>query len=101
MSFCAFQIGCETDCISFDLRPSDAINIAVRCKVTETVSCLLFLVESSDSGQVPLCVAERIVEIFQLVCGVELLKYLDVFSNIRHLAIDAGPNSSEQVSCLQ
>ncbi|XP_023536147.1 bifunctional nuclease 1-like [Cucurbita pepo subsp. pepo] len=27
------KIGCETDCISFDLRPSDAINIAVRCKV--------------------------------------------------------------------
>lgn len=28
-----FQVGDETSCISFDLRPSDAINIAVRCKV--------------------------------------------------------------------
>ncbi|XP_038898951.1 bifunctional nuclease 1 [Benincasa hispida] len=27
------KIGCDTDCLSFDLRPSDAINIAVRCKV--------------------------------------------------------------------
>jgi bifunctional DNase/RNase len=27
------KIGDETDCVSFDLRPSDAINIAVRCKV--------------------------------------------------------------------
>jgi hypothetical protein len=27
------QIGNETECVSFDLRPSDAINIAVRCKV--------------------------------------------------------------------
>ncbi|KAG7037875.1 Bifunctional nuclease 2 [Cucurbita argyrosperma subsp. argyrosperma] len=28
-----YEIGCDTDCLSFDLRPSDAINIAVRCKV--------------------------------------------------------------------
>uniref|UniRef100_A0A7N1A4S3 BFN domain-containing protein n=1 Tax=Kalanchoe fedtschenkoi TaxID=63787 RepID=A0A7N1A4S3_KALFE len=27
------KIGNNSDCISFDLRPSDAINIAVRCKV--------------------------------------------------------------------
>lgn len=27
------QAGSETECVSFDLRPSDAINIAVRCKV--------------------------------------------------------------------
>ncbi|KAB5557614.1 hypothetical protein DKX38_008523 [Salix brachista] len=27
------KIGNETECVSFDLRPSDAINIAVRCKV--------------------------------------------------------------------
>ncbi|XP_010536340.1 PREDICTED: bifunctional nuclease 1-like isoform X2 [Tarenaya hassleriana] len=27
------KVGNESDCISFDLRPSDAINIAVRCKV--------------------------------------------------------------------
>lgn len=27
------KVGNEADCISFDLRPSDAINIAVRCKV--------------------------------------------------------------------
>ncbi|KDP38546.1 hypothetical protein JCGZ_04471 [Jatropha curcas] len=27
------KVGNETECISFDLRPSDAINIAVRCKV--------------------------------------------------------------------
>lgn len=27
------QVGNEDDCVSFDLRPSDAINIAVRCKV--------------------------------------------------------------------
>ncbi|KDO84640.1 hypothetical protein CISIN_1g019109mg [Citrus sinensis] len=27
------KVGNETECVSFDLRPSDAINIAVRCKV--------------------------------------------------------------------
>ncbi|KAK4751395.1 hypothetical protein SAY87_004877 [Trapa incisa] len=27
------KLGDDTDCVSFDLRPSDAINIAVRCKV--------------------------------------------------------------------
>ncbi|OIW15612.1 hypothetical protein TanjilG_08188 [Lupinus angustifolius] len=27
------KVGNEADCVSFDLRPSDAINIAVRCKV--------------------------------------------------------------------
>ncbi|ESR48287.1 Bifunctional nuclease 1 [Citrus sinensis] len=27
------KVGDETECVSFDLRPSDAINIAVRCKV--------------------------------------------------------------------
>lgn len=27
------QVGDETESVSFDLRPSDAINIAVRCKV--------------------------------------------------------------------
>ena len=27
------QVGNGTECVSFDLRPSDAINIAVRCKV--------------------------------------------------------------------
>ncbi|KAJ4824558.1 hypothetical protein Tsubulata_033789 [Turnera subulata] len=27
------KAGNETECVSFDLRPSDAINIAVRCKV--------------------------------------------------------------------
>ncbi|XP_061350705.1 bifunctional nuclease 1-like [Gastrolobium bilobum] len=27
------KVGNEAECISFDLRPSDAINIAVRCKV--------------------------------------------------------------------
>lgn len=27
------QIGDQTESITFDLRPSDAINIAVRCKV--------------------------------------------------------------------
>ncbi|KAJ6938498.1 bifunctional nuclease 1-like [Populus alba x Populus x berolinensis] len=27
------KIGNETECVSFDLRPSEAINIAVRCKV--------------------------------------------------------------------
>ncbi|EEF52616.1 bifunctional nuclease 1 [Ricinus communis] len=27
------KVGNETQCVSFDLRPSDAINIAVRCKV--------------------------------------------------------------------
>ncbi|XP_068313781.1 bifunctional nuclease 1-like [Pyrus communis] len=27
------KAGSETECVSFDLRPSDAINIAVRCKV--------------------------------------------------------------------
>lgn len=27
------QVDDENDCVSFDLRPSDAINIAVRCKV--------------------------------------------------------------------
>ncbi|KAK4768677.1 hypothetical protein SAY87_003818 [Trapa incisa] len=27
------KVGDNTDCVSFDLRPSDAINIAVRCKV--------------------------------------------------------------------
>ncbi|XP_031403858.1 bifunctional nuclease 2-like [Punica granatum] len=27
------KVGDKTDCVSFDLRPSDAINIAVRCKV--------------------------------------------------------------------
>ena len=29
----SWQVGNETECVSFDLRPSDAINIAVRCKV--------------------------------------------------------------------
>ncbi|KAH9758805.1 Bifunctional nuclease 1 [Citrus sinensis] len=28
-----YEVGNETECVSFDLRPSDAINIAVRCKV--------------------------------------------------------------------
>ncbi|KAM1288804.1 hypothetical protein ACFX15_015683 [Malus domestica] len=28
-----YEVGSETECVSFDLRPSDAINIAVRCKV--------------------------------------------------------------------
>ncbi|KAK1550617.1 hypothetical protein Q3G72_022077 [Acer saccharum] len=27
------KVGNEAECVSFDLRPSDAINIAVRCKV--------------------------------------------------------------------
>ncbi|AAF98407.1 Unknown protein [Arabidopsis thaliana] len=27
------KVGDKSDCVSFDLRPSDAINIAVRCKV--------------------------------------------------------------------
>ena len=27
------QVGNEKESVSFDLRPSDAINIAVRCKV--------------------------------------------------------------------
>ena len=27
------QVGDKSDRVSFDLRPSDAINIAVRCKV--------------------------------------------------------------------
>ncbi len=31
----------ETDCVSFELRPSDAINIAVRCKVPIYVNKLL------------------------------------------------------------
>lgn len=31
----------ETDCVSFDVRPSDAINIAVRCKVPIHVNKLL------------------------------------------------------------
>ncbi|XP_024972322.1 bifunctional nuclease 2-like isoform X1 [Cynara cardunculus var. scolymus] len=31
----------ETDCVSFDLRPSDAINIAVRCKVPIQVNKFL------------------------------------------------------------
>ena len=39
--FYMFQIGCDTDCLSFDLRPSDAINIAVRCKVTSNFSCFV------------------------------------------------------------
>lgn len=33
-------MGNETECVSFDLRPSDAINIAVRCKV---LCVLLFM----------------------------------------------------------
>lgn len=32
------KVGDETGCISFDLRPSDAINIAVRCKVPVQVN---------------------------------------------------------------
>ncbi|CAL0323825.1 unnamed protein product [Lupinus luteus] len=28
-----YEVGNEAECVSFDLRPSDAINIAVRCKV--------------------------------------------------------------------
>ncbi|KDO84647.1 hypothetical protein CISIN_1g019109mg [Citrus sinensis] len=31
------KVGNETECVSFDLRPSDAINIAVRCKVLSTL----------------------------------------------------------------
>lgn len=31
--FGLLQVDNEDECISFDLRPSDAINIAVRCKV--------------------------------------------------------------------
>jgi len=27
------QVGNASECVSFDLRPSDAINIAVRCKI--------------------------------------------------------------------
>ena len=30
---CQLKLGGEAESISFDLRPSDAINIAVRCKV--------------------------------------------------------------------
>ncbi|GMH14884.1 hypothetical protein Nepgr_016725 [Nepenthes gracilis] len=29
---CIVKVGNETECLSFDLRPSDAINIAIRCK---------------------------------------------------------------------
>ncbi len=36
---CREQVGNETECVSFDLRPSDAINIAVRCKVLFACSC--------------------------------------------------------------
>lgn len=32
------KVGNASDCISFDLRPSDAINIAVRCKVPVQVN---------------------------------------------------------------
>ncbi|XP_020548443.1 bifunctional nuclease 1-like isoform X2 [Sesamum indicum] len=35
------KLGNEAECISFDLRPSDAINIAVRCKVPIQVNKFL------------------------------------------------------------
>ena len=38
------QVGDEEDTISFDLKPSDAINIAFRCKV-----CIRFLTFHSTS----------------------------------------------------
>ncbi|KAJ0750768.1 putative bifunctional nuclease domain-containing protein [Helianthus annuus] len=36
-----YQVDDENDCVSFDLRPSDAINIAVRCKVPIQVNKFL------------------------------------------------------------
>ncbi|KVH98424.1 hypothetical protein Ccrd_023335 [Cynara cardunculus var. scolymus] len=36
-----YKLDDETDCVSFDLRPSDAINIAVRCKVPIQVNKFL------------------------------------------------------------
>ncbi|TKY75177.1 Bifunctional nuclease 1 [Spatholobus suberectus] len=37
------KVGNEAECMSFDLRPSDAINIAVRCKVPIQVNkCLAY-----------------------------------------------------------
>ena len=35
------KVGDKSDCVSFDLRPSDAINIAVRCKVPVQVNKFL------------------------------------------------------------
>lgn len=35
------KVGDKSDCVSFDLRPSDAINIAVRCKVPIQVNKFL------------------------------------------------------------
>lgn len=34
------QVGDDSECISLDLRPSDAVNIAVRCKVLR-LRCIL------------------------------------------------------------
>ncbi|KAJ0570925.1 putative bifunctional nuclease domain-containing protein [Helianthus annuus] len=36
-----YKVDDENDCVSFDLRPSDAINIAVRCKVPIQVNKFL------------------------------------------------------------
>ncbi|GJT00570.1 bifunctional nuclease 2-like protein, partial [Tanacetum coccineum] len=36
-----YKVDDETECVSFDLRPSDAINIAVRCKVPIQVNKFL------------------------------------------------------------
>lgn len=53
------KIGNETECVSFDLRPSDAINIAVRCKVPIQVNKYLAysdgmrVIESGKSIQSP------------------------------------------------
>lgn len=47
------QVGSEKESISFDLRPSDAINMAVRCKVHT----------SSQKAQSSWCVVSQTVMI--------------------------------------
>ncbi|KAJ9560084.1 hypothetical protein OSB04_005244 [Centaurea solstitialis] len=60
-----YKVDDETECVSFDLRPSDAINIAVRCKVPIQVNKFLAY---SDGMKVVESAKPSIQDLLPMVC---------------------------------